>query len=270
MKRILLFLFLIYSLNIVYAQRIPVVGVMEFESGGGVTSTEITNILGQVISELKSWGTLNIVQGSEGAAYIVRVIVSRQGNLVVLEAKTTDAGTQKVINESRETAVSFRELNIVSFCGKVTEKVPLPNYLLGTWQATLNMPDGPVVCVMEFKSDRTVIVERYDTWEHKQNNALRYEGYGNGVYSYAGYMNRQITVNSQQIRIDATISVNLRLEETLPEQTAVNRAGLSIAFNGDKSVFDIVNGIFPCGNNYDGQSVYPSAVLGFSHFTKIK
>jgi hypothetical protein len=268
MKRILLFLFLIYSFNVVYAQRIPVVGIMEFEAGGGVSSADIGNISGQVISELNSWGTLSVVRGSEGAAYVVSVIVSRQGNLVVLEAKTTDAGTQKLLNASRETAASVKEINIVSFCGKITEKVPLPNYLLGIWQATLNMPDGPVVCIMEFKSDRTVRVERYDTWEHKQNNALRYEGYGNGAYSYAGYMNRQITMNNQQIRIDATISVHLSLEETLPEQTSVNRSGLSIVFNGDKSAFDIVNGIFPCGNNYDGLSVYPSAVLGFSHFTK--
>jgi len=270
MKRILLSLFMIYSFNIVYAQRIPVVGIMEFESGGGVTSAEIANISGQVISELNSWGTLNIVQGSEGAAYIVSVVVSRQGNLVVLEAKTADAGTQKVLNESKETAANFRDINIISFCGKITERVPLPNYLLGTWQAALNMPDGPVVCIMEFKSDRTVRVERYDTWEHRQNNALRYEGYGNGAYSYAGYMNRQITVDSRQIRIDATISVNLSLEETLPEQTTVNRAGLSIVFNGDRSAFEIVNGIFPCGNNYDGQSVYPYVVLGFSNFTKVR
>jgi hypothetical protein len=83
-------------------------------------------------------------------------------------------------------------------------------------------------------------------------------------------MNRQITVNSRQIRIDATISVNLKLEETLPEQTAVNRASLSLVFNGERSSFDIVNGIFPCGNNYDGQAVYPSDVLGFSSFTKIR
>jgi hypothetical protein len=270
MKRILLFFFLIYSFNAIYAQRTPVVGIMEFESGGGVTSAEMANVSEQVISELNSWETLNIVRGSEGAAYVVSVVVSRQGNLVVLEAKTTDTGTKKVLNESKETAANFREINIISFCGKITEKVPLPNYLLGKWQAVLNMPDGPVICIMEFKSDRTVTVERYDTWEHKQNNALRYEGYGSGTYSYAGYMNRQITVNSRQIRIDAIISVNLKLEETLPEQTAVNQVGLILVFNGDRSTFDIINGIFPCGNNYDGQSVYPSTVLGFSGFTKVR
>jgi hypothetical protein len=153
---------------------------------------------------------------------------------------------------------------------KAVDRVPFPNYLLGTWQSTINMPDGPVVCIIEFKSDRTVSVERYDTWEHRQNNSLRYEGYGAGTYSYAGYANRVVNINSQQVRIDAAANVSLRLEETLPEQTAVNQAGLYILFNADKSAFEIVNGILPCGRNFDGPSVYPSAVIGFSRFTKIR
>jgi hypothetical protein len=110
-------------------------------------------------------------------------------------------------------------------------------------------------------------VERYDTWEHRQNNTLRYEGFGGGSYSYAGFGNRVITVNAQQIRIDATISVNLNLEETLPEQTAVNRSGLSLVFSGDKNSFNIVNGALPCGMNY---GVNPPTSLGFTSFTKIR
>jgi len=115
-----------------------------------------------------------------------------------------------------------------------------------------------------------VRVERYDTWEHKQNNALRYEGYGTGSYSYTGYANRIITVNARQIRIDAAFSVNLRLEETLPEQTNLSTGGLSILFNGDKTAFEIVNGSLLCGRNHDGPSVYPAATIGFSQFSKIQ
>jgi hypothetical protein len=113
-------------------------------------------------------------------------------------------------------------------------------------------------------------VERYDTWEHRQNNALRYEGYGSGTYSYVGYANRVVTVNSQQIRVDASISVNLTLEETLPDQTSVNIAGLFLVYNGDRSGFNFVNGTLPCGTNHDGPAVFPSASLGFVNFTKIR
>jgi len=63
---------------------------------------------------------------------------------------------------------------------------------------------------------------------------------------------------------------NLTLEETLPEQTAVNQGSLGIQFNPDKNYFEIVNGSLPCGRNYDGPSVYPSASIGFTQFTKIK
>jgi len=133
------------------------------------------------------------------------------------------------------------------------------------------MPDGPVVCIVEFKSDRTARVERYDTWEHKKNNSLRYEGYGTGKYSYAGFfVRRTLTVNSKQIQVDALTGFNLTLEETLPEQTSVNIGSLGIQFNSDRSYFEIINGSLPCGRNYDGPSVYPSAYIGFSQFTKIK
>jgi hypothetical protein len=159
--------------------------------------------------------------------------------------------------------------SIFSFCLKAVDRIPFPNFLTGTWQATLNLPDGPVICIIEFRADKTIRVERYDTWEHKNNNSLRYEGYGRGSYSYVGYANRVITVNSQQVRVDATIGVSLRLEETLPEQTSVNRSGLSIVFNGDRSTFNIVNGTLPCGTNHDGVTVYPSSSLGFTNFTKI-
>jgi hypothetical protein len=132
------------------------------------------------------------------------------------------------------------------------------------------MPDGPVVCIIEFRSDRSVRVERYDTWEHRQQNALRYEGFGTGTYTYAGFANRIVNVGARQIRIDATISVNLSLEETLPDQTSVNQAGIHLVFNGDRTSFEIVNGMLPCGRNFDGPSVFHSEVLGFTQFTKIR
>jgi hypothetical protein len=271
MGRIFLSFFLVFFVfGAAFAQRNPVVGVMALEARTGVTAAEAANAASQIISELSSWGTLNVAQGSVGAEYIIRGTLAKESGTFVLSALTIDANSQEVLNNYIERSAAINRDSIFSFCLKAVDRIPFPNYLTGTWQSTLNMPDGPVICIIEFRSDRTIMVDRYDTWEHKQNNSLRYEGYGRGSYSYVGYANRVMTVNSQQVRVDATIGVSLRLEETLPDQASVNRSGLSLVFNGDKSAFNLVNGTLPCGTNHDGPSVYPSASLGFSNFTKIR
>jgi hypothetical protein len=273
MKRAFLFvLFISLVFGAVFAQRTPAVAILPLEiTGGRVSADEASRVTNQIMVELRSWGSLNVLQAEAGAEYVVRGTLSRVGNNYILAATTTDARSKRKLNESTEQAASIADLSIFSFCSNIVQNVPLPNYLLGTWQSTINMPDGPVVCIIEFKSDRTARVERYDTWEHKKNNSLRYEGYGTGNYSYAGYfVRRTLTVNSQSIQVDAMTGFNLELEETLPEQTAVNQTRLGIQFNADKSFFEIINGSLPCGRNYDGAAVYPSAYIGFTQFVKIK
>jgi len=265
------FLFILSSLCAVYAQRAPVVGVTVFEAAGsGVTAADAASISNKMVSELASWGTLNVLQTSEGAEYYVRGTLSRNDGKFVVSAVTVNARTKQTLNEYTEQGNAVNGISIAELCAKAVEKVPLPNYLLGKWQSTINMPDGPVVCIMEFKSDRSVNVERFDTWEHKKNNALRYEGYGKGDYYYVGYANRIVTINNKQIRIDAVIGVNLKLEETLPEQTNVDNRGIGVVFNADKTSFEIVNGSLLCGRNFDGPSIYPAAVIGFFQFVKIR
>jgi hypothetical protein len=273
MKRAFLLLFYIFfALSAVFGQKTPVIAILPLEAAGGrVSAEEASRVTSQVVAELNSWGTLSVFQTEAGAEYIVRGTLTRVGREFILMANTFDAKTNKKLNEASERATSIADLSIFSFCSNLVQNVPLPNYLLGTWQSSINMPDGPVVCIVEFKSDRTARVERYDTWEHKKNNSLRYEGYGTGKYSYAGFfVRRTLTVNSKQIQVDALTGFNLTLEETLPEQTSVNIGSLGIQFNSDRSSFEIINGSLPCGRNYDGPSVYPSAYIGFTQFTKIK
>jgi len=269
-RAIILFLLIFSSLSAVYAQRLPAVGVSFEASGNGVTAADLSNITNRVVAELSSWGTLNVIQGAAGAEYIIQGTLAIQSGNFVLSASTVNVGSGQMLNEYNERARTLNDISVSAFCAKAVERVPLPNYLLGTWRSTINMPDGPVVCIIEFGTNRRVNVERYDTWEHKQNNALRYEGYGTGTYSYIGYANRIITVNARQIRVDAVFSVNLNLEETLPEQKNINSGGLSIVFNSDKTSFEIVNGFLLCGRNHDGLSVHPAAVIGFSQFVKIR
>jgi len=273
MKRAFLFVFYIFfAFYAVFAQKTPVIAIIPFEATGGrVTPDDASRITGLVIAELNSWGSLNVLQAEEGAEFIVRGTLSRVGNTFILAASTTDAKSRKKLNDSVERAAALADISIFSFCSNIVQNVPLPNYLLGTWQSTISMPDGPVVCIIEFKSDRTARVERYDTWEHRKNNSLRYEGYGTGKYSYIGFFARRtMTVDSKQVQADAMTGFNLSLEETLPEQTTVNQSRVGIQFNSDKSTFTIIDGSLPCGRNYDGPSVYPSAYIGFTQFSKIK
>ena len=267
---IFLFLILITVFTPVFAQRMPTVGVQPMEArGAGITDADVANITSRIINEIGSWGTVNVVQGIAGADFIIRGTVVRQGSNFTIAGATVDAATNRVLNEYVEN-IPTNNIQVFTLCAKAVERVPFPNYLAGTWQSTINMPDGPVVCIIEFRTNRTVRVERFDTWEHRQRNSLRYEGFGSGTYSYIGYANRTINVSGQPLRIDATFSINLSLEETLPDQTSVNLSGLNLTFNPEKTAFDIVNGSLPCGRNYDGPSVHPTEYLGFSRFTKIR
>jgi len=269
-KKLILLFFLIVITGFVFAQKIPVLGIMTFEAGSGVSTVEALEMTNKVLNEFNSWGTISAVFGAGGADYVIRATLSRQTGGFVLSALTVNTNNEQIVNTYREQANAVNSISVFSFCIKAVEGVPFPNYMIGTWQSTLNMPDGPVVCVIEFRSDRTVRVERYDTWEHRRNNALRYEGFGKGTYSYVGYANRVININSQSVRVDAAINVNLSLEETLPDQTSVNQTGLTLVFNADKTTFNFVNGMLPCGTNHDGPSVYPSVSLGFVNFIKIR
>lgn len=270
-KRYATFFLLFVFIGVVYAQRIPAIGVLSFEaSGRGVTVVEADELTNKVIAELSSWGTLNVARGSSSVEYFIQGTVTRVGGNLILSASTVNASSNAVLNEYRQQAASMGEFPVFSLCSSAVEKIPFPNYLLGTWQSTIDMPDGPVVCIMEFKSERNVVVERYDTWEHKQRNALRYEGYGAGAYSYVGFANRSVNLSGQMTRVDAAVNVNLKLEETLPDQAEVSRTGLYLVFNSEKTSFQIVNSVLPCGRNFDGPSVYPSEILGFSRFTKIR
>ncbi|GHV94816.1 hypothetical protein AGMMS50293_11360 [Spirochaetia bacterium] len=261
-----------------FAQRLSSVGILPFEAAEGVSPGDAASATGQVIAELGSWGTITVLEGAQAqnAEYIVRGKLAKQGNMLILSA-TTQARDGKTLNEAKEQGAALGSISIVSFCAQVVENVPFPNYLLGKWQSTIDLPDGPISCIIEFKSDRTVVVERYDTWEHKQNNALTYEGYGTGTYSYAGYLRRNITIRDAQGNVqqrapgamaDATAGLNLKIEETLPEQTNVNLGGLRLLFNDEKSAFEFVSGGLPCGRNFDGASVYPSESVAYTRFTK--
>jgi len=274
-KTALAYLILLFALP-VYAQGTPAmasVGIFPFIiSGSGVSEGEAAEATRMVINELSSWGTITILSGDQAknAEYLVQGQISRQNNQVILSAVTSEARSNRSLNSSREQAPTLGSISIASFCTKIAENVPFPNYLLGKWRSTLNMVDGPVTCILEFRSNRTVQVHQFDTWEHNNPNILKYQGIGTGTYTYVGYLRRTLNIDGREVFADATASVSLKLEDSLPKYKTVNSGGLRIFFDNSKDNFEIVYGGIPCGDNFSGSSVYPGTNVYYTKFTKIQ
>ena len=274
-KKTLAFIFFAAAI-MVYAQgtpRLPTIGILPIEtSGAGVTAADASEVTKLIVAELNSWGSITVFEGGNAGngEYLVKGQISRQNNQTILTAVTSETRSGRNLNSSKEQAPTLKEIDIESFCEQLTENIPYPNYLPGKWQSTINMVDGPVTCVMEFLPDRTIKIEQYDTWEHSGTNSLKYQAFGNGTYTYTGYRRRNITINNRVIQADATVGINLTLEDALPKYKSVSRTGIRLLYNEAKTSFELVNTGFPCGDNYTGTSVYPSAAVSYTRFTKIQ
>ena len=253
--------------------RLPTVGVMPFETlGPGLDPGDAYELTRLVINELSAWEIMTVLLGEQAAnaEYIVTGTISREQNQIVLRASTTLRSTGRALNHSRENAPSMAELPIEAFCIQIAEHVPFPNFMLGKWRASLEVPDGPLIAIIEFRSDRTIIVERYDTWEHNGSYSLRYQAIGRGSYSYIPYRRRNVNIGGSIIQADATVSINLNLEDALPAFVSVAQGGLRVQFDGARNNFELFGGGLPCGNNFTGPSVHPSTNLFFTRFAKIQ
>jgi hypothetical protein len=272
MRKVFFVFALFLTAYAISAQRLPTVGILAFTAGAGMSEADAAEAARQVTEELSSWGAMTVYSGdrAEEGEYLVRGQVSRQNNRVVLSGTTSIAGTGRSLNNSREEASTLSAISFVSFCAQLAENIPFPNYLLGTWRSTIDMIDGPVSCVLEFRSDRTIRVVQYDTWEHNGTNILKYQGIGTGTYTYAGYLRRTVTVNGRNLQSDATVGVNLNLEDTLPKYASLNEGNLRLLFDEGRVNFELVSGNLPCGDNYTGPSVYPNENIFYTRFRKIQ
>jgi len=223
----------------------------------------------RLVNELVSWDALNILTTEENSEYVVRGKLERVNNQFILSATVYETRTNRVMNTAREQGSTITALSsqMFSFAAQVTENVPFPNYLQGRWKAQINMNDGPLTCIMDFRSDRTIRVEQFDTWEHRGGiYALRYQGFGTGTYSFWGHARRMV----RGIPVDGFVTVNLRLDDALPKYTAVTYTRINYHFNDDKTVFELVGAGFGCGDNYSGTSVYPMQNVAYITFEKIQ
>jgi hypothetical protein len=267
MKQLLFAVFFLPALLGVFAQtgaalQLASLGVFPFEAGDGASEADAAALAVQVAEELRSWGTLAILEGeaAEKAEYTVKCRLSRQGNQLTLSAATYDAQGRE-LNSSREQGAGRNELSarIFSFCAQLTENVPFPNYLLGTWQAAIDLAGGPLVCIIEFQTGRRAIVKRFDTYEQRGSQSLRYQAIGTGTYTYWGHARR----NMDGLTADATFSLTASLEDALPKYESLRVSRMGLAFDEGKNSFRIGGAGLPCGDRTGEPG------LAYTHFTKI-
>jgi hypothetical protein len=271
MKKIVITAAFLLAALTVFPQKLSIVAVFPLEvKGNGVNTADAEALTRQIIGELESWGTLNIIGSDEAnrAEYLVKGQLASQNNQMVLSAVTYNKKTDKALNSSKEQAAGINALSsrIFSLCAQITENIPFPNYLLGKWRAVINMIDGPLVCILEFRADRTVRAEQYDTWEYRGDRSIKCQGFGAGSYSYWGHVRRTVRGSP----VDGFVTISLKLEDALPKYTSLNLVRLNLFFDEEKNNFELVNAGLSCGDNYAGPSVYPHEVAGYTKFTKIQ
>jgi hypothetical protein len=279
-KKLIAGLFLL-SAWAAFSQKLSIVAVLPFEAGpGGSSQDDAARLTGQVIAELRSWGSLTLVEEdqAENAEYLIRGQLSKTKGTLVLTASTFDAKTGKALNSAKEQGAGLNELsgNIFSFCVQVVENIPFPNYLIGKWRSTISMGDASLSCILEFKSDRTVLVERYDTYERRSDSSLQYQAYGKGSYSYSGHVRRVLALKDakgavyREAPVDGVVTITLSLEDALPKYSSIKQNRISLAFDDAKDSFELISSGLLCGDNQGGPSVYPQRVVSYTQFRKIQ
>ncbi|MDR1565904.1 MAG: hypothetical protein LBS48_01310 [Treponema sp.] len=272
MKKIFFTLAFLLTALAGFSQRMSVVAVFPFEfSGPGLTAFDAGSITDHLVNELESWGTLSILSGGEAdkAEYLVKGGITRQNNRVVLTASTYDAKTNKVLNTAREEGETPADIlsQMFSFAAQVTENVPFPNYLLGKWRCVIPTDDGPLTCILEFRSGRVLIVEQYDTWEQRGNFTLRYQGFGTGSYSYWGHARRTVRGSP----VDGFVSISLKLEDALTRYVNFSISRQNLNFDDEKNYFELLGTGFACGEIYRApESAKPESSIAYTRFVKIQ
>ena len=261
---ILLFGISLYSQT---GPRRSIVAILPFEAGTGVSASDAQSLQSQLVSELRSWDALDILKEAQGSEYIIRGRLERVNNQYVLSAATSESNTNRTLNNSREQAATLTDLSsqIFSFAAQVTENVPFPNYFLGKWMAQIQLEDGPLTCIVEFRADRRLVVEQFDTWERRGEFSLRYQGFGTGTYTFWGHARRTRGGGP----VDGFITVNFNLDDALPKYENISYTRMNYNFNESRSVFQLVGSGFGCGDVYQGDSDNVTQHHAYITFTKI-
>jgi hypothetical protein len=280
MKRILVVIVFLCLALPVFSQKVPRVVIFPFErTENEVSANDAASIRKQIIDEISSWGSIAMLEESEveSADFYVLGKILRDDNVMALTGTTYDAKTDKPLNSYREQAASMSALEgrVFAFCTRMMESIPFPNLLLGRWTSVIEVDSGPLTCILEFKPDRTISIDRYDTSEYRNGASLTYQGFGTGTYIYNSQARRLMTIESsggvvRESPVDGSLIVNLIIDDTLPAYNFLNTNRVRLVFSNSNGNFELLNDGLPCGYNFDGPSVYPDERIAYTYFTKIQ
>ena len=254
-----------------FAQAIRTVGVLPFEVNEGASAAQAAEATGLVVAMLGTSQTLSINTGAqaENSEFIVRGQISGADGQIVLTA-TIENAAGNVMNTARSQAASLGAISMFAFCIQLADFIPFPNYMIGRWESTVQMIDGPVTAILDFRPGGVVIVEKYETWEHSGVNSLKYQAIGTGTYSFFGHhLRRTISVGGQSIQPHASLNINLNLEDALPDFLNISATGLMLVFNETRGAFELVTAGLPFGNNLSGPAVHPNQRIYHRTFTRL-
>jgi hypothetical protein len=264
----------------VFSQKISGVVIFPFETPErGVSANDAASIRKQIIDEITSWGSIIVLEESEAesADFYVLGKITLDNGMAALTGTTYDAKTDKPLNSYREQAANMSALSgrVFSFCTRMAESIPLPNLLEGKWMSILDVNGGSLTCIVEFKPDRTVSIERYDTGEYSRDNALIYQGFGAGTYTYNPQARGIMTIEGsggavRESPVDGSISLSLTLEDTLLPYNSLNTGRVRLAFGSNNDSFELLNAGLPCGSGSEGPSIHPDRTFAYIHFTRIQ
>ncbi|MDR1445882.1 MAG: PQQ-like beta-propeller repeat protein [Treponema sp.] len=296
MKRTVLCVVFILLFVEAFAQRLSTVAVLPFDAEAGVspydassvsrqfsselTALEMANVLnsettGSVIADLdikaNDWKDVRKVRDIGSALkteYIIRGRMIKEGNQISIYADTLEVSSGKVLSSVKEQAPSAGAIQIYSLCVKTMERVPYPNYMIGKWQSNVSLGDASLVCIIEFKSDRSIVVERFDTYESRNDNSLLYYASGTGSYWFGGHI-RRITQfrdrNGEVYReapVDGSFNLTLNLDNALPNYASIKQERLYLIFGDGRNSFELPAAGLLCGDT-------PSGVMSYTRFSKI-
>ncbi|MDR1218202.1 MAG: hypothetical protein LBK73_01170 [Treponema sp.] len=190
--------------------KLPIVAVTTFDTVGSVSSDEVAVVTELFMSLIVEGKKVNVVDRNSfdkisqqmnfqitdwsdndkvaqlgqalNVEYIIRGQIMKMGNAMYLSSTMLDVNTTAIIVSAREQLGGFDELftTLPKLSRQLLNGLPEPNYLVGKWRTSDSK------CILEFKADRTIIVERYD-YEYNLNSGARSDGpVGEGTASGQG------------------------------------------------------------------------------------
>jgi hypothetical protein len=147
--KIILFASLFLFRGEVFSQDISSLVIFGFDVSGVLTADDGRAMSRRIFDEINSWGVLSLFEESqaESADYIIRGKLSQSRRGYSLSAETFNRETEENLVSVTEEASSIEELyqNIFDFCIKITQPIPFPNYLVGTWEASIPVEGSPLL-----------------------------------------------------------------------------------------------------------------------------